>query len=52
MLEQFIDALLIDWEKKKGPCQWCEQECTDPRWCMENIEPLPETTLEETIADQ
>ena len=46
-----IDALFIDWENE-GKCQWCEQYCTDIRWCIANVDPPPETTLEERIEDQ
>ena len=50
-----IDALFIDWENIEK-CQWCEQYCTDIRWCIANVDPPvdppPETTLEERIEDQ
>ena len=51
MVEVSIWTLMTVWEKK-GPCHWCEENCTDIRWCIANVDPPPETTLEEIIEDQ
>ena len=51
MVEVSIWTLMVVWEKK-GSCNWCEQNCTDIRWCIANVDPPPESTLEEIIEDQ